>query len=233
MTSSGFRKGLPAAFLLLVMLVQFTAALANAADASDIRNSCRASGSRSEDLVGIIRTKAVVLRQPGILHRRRAGTASLRHCPGYILPDICFQGGVREAVHLLVINRNGSVRQTAIPAAALPSSMAGGYFRVSLPEVTREDQQVVAAIDMPSHRMTLERAYLTATDEVDGIGNMRFLLILAGLAGMLIMPLIFNAAFYRALREPFVLWHSALTFSLLTTILVSSGLSVVLSMLLR
>src|SRR5690606_19499957 len=43
-----------------------------------------------------------------------------------------------------------------------------------------------------------------------------------------VMPLIFNAAFYRALREPFVLWHSALTFSLLMTILVSSGVSVVL-----
>jgi diguanylate cyclase (GGDEF)-like protein len=57
---------------------------------------------------------------------------------------------------------------------------------------------------------------------------MRFLLVLAGLAGMLVMPLIFNAAFYRALREPFVLWHSALTFSLLTTILVTSGLSVML-----
>jgi diguanylate cyclase (GGDEF)-like protein len=57
---------------------------------------------------------------------------------------------------------------------------------------------------------------------------MRFLLVLAALAGMLIMPLIFNAAFYRALREPFVLWHSALTFSLLMTILVSSGLSVAL-----
>lgn len=57
---------------------------------------------------------------------------------------------------------------------------------------------------------------------------MRSLLVLAGLAGMLIMPLIFNAAFYRALREPFVLWHSALTLSLLITIVVSSGLSVML-----
>ncbi len=230
MTSSGFRKGLPAAFLLLVMLVQFTAALANAADTSDIRNSCWASGSRSEDLVGIIRNEkrwSCDNREFSIDAERVLLRFDI--APGYILPRyLLSRRSALEAVHLLVINRNGSVRQTAIPAAALPSSMAGGYFRVSLPEVTREDQQVVAAIDMPSHRMTLERAYLTATDEADGIGNMRFLLILAGLAGMLIMPLIFNAAFYRALREPFVLWHSALTFSLLTTILVSSGLSVVL-----
>jgi diguanylate cyclase (GGDEF)-like protein len=76
--------------------------------------------------------------------------------------------------------------------------------------------------------MTLERAYLAPTDAAGGVGDMRFLLILAGLAGMLVMPLIFNAAFYRTLREPFVLWHSALTLSLLMTILVSSGLSVML-----
>ncbi|MCQ6493066.1 hypothetical protein NPN24_27075, partial [Vibrio parahaemolyticus] len=43
-----------------------------------------------------------------------------------------------------------------------------------------------------------------------------------------VMPLIFNAAFYRALREPFVLWHSVLTTSLLMTIVVTSGLSVAL-----
>ncbi|WP_244499410.1 diguanylate cyclase [Rhizobium sp. AC44/96] len=133
-----------------------------------------------------------------------------------------------EAVHLLAIDRDGTVRENTIPAAALSSSMAGGYFKASLPDVTSETRQVVAAIDLPSHRMTLERAYLAPGDAADSIGDMRFLLVLAGLAGMLVMPLIFNAAFYRALREPFVLWHSALTLSLLMTILVSSGLSVML-----
>jgi diguanylate cyclase (GGDEF)-like protein len=42
---------------------------------------------------------------------------------------------------------------------------------------------------------------------------------------MLLMPLMFDAAFYRVLREPFVLWHSALAITLLLTILISSGLS--------
>ena len=42
---------------------------------------------------------------------------------------------------------------------------------------------------------------------------------------MLLMPLMFNIAFYRILRETFVLWHSALAVSLLVTVLVSSGLS--------
>jgi diguanylate cyclase (GGDEF)-like protein len=76
--------------------------------------------------------------------------------------------------------------------------------------------------------MTLEKAYLAPSDIALGPDLLRSLLLLATLAGMLSMPLIFNAAFYRILREPFVLWHSMLTISLLLTILVSSGLAVVL-----
>jgi len=42
------------------------------------------------------------------------------------------------------------------------------------------------------------------------------------------MPLVFNIAFYRVLREPFVLWHGALAVSLLLSSLVSSELAPVL-----
>ncbi|PWK72712.1 7TM diverse intracellular signaling domain-containing protein [Aminobacter sp. AP02] len=110
----------------------------------------------------------------------------------------------------------------------LSFALRGGYFKAALPEVTRDTLQVVVALDLPSHQMTLERAYLAPSDIALGPDDLRSLLLLALLAGMLSMPLIFNAAFYRILREPFVLWHSILTLSLLMTILVSSGLAVVL-----
>lgn len=77
--------------------------------------------------------------------------------------------------------------------------------------------------------MTLEKAHLASKDAAgDGAGASRLLVIVSALAGMLIMPLIFNAAFYQVLRKPFVLWHSALTLSLLMTLLVSSNIAVVL-----
>ncbi|EJJ30079.1 diguanylate cyclase (GGDEF) domain-containing protein [Rhizobium sp. CF142] len=76
--------------------------------------------------------------------------------------------------------------------------------------------------------MTLERAYLSPPEAAAGPDFLRSLVFLSVLSGMLSMPLIFNAAFYRVLREPFVLWHSALTLSLLATILTSSELAVVL-----
>ncbi|MFW7358210.1 MAG: diguanylate cyclase domain-containing protein [Brucella sp.] len=227
---SRLRKKLPAAFLLLMMLAQFSTASAGAAASSDIRSSCWASASLSEDVVTIAREEerwSCGERKFSIDAERvllRFDIASDKLPPRYLLS----RRSALEAIHLLATDRDGAVRQTVVPAADLSSSVAGGYFKASLTDVTHETASVIVAFDMPSHRMTLERAYLAPTDAVDGMGNPRFLLILAGLAGMLVMPLIFNAAFYRALREPFVLWHSALTFSLLMTILVSSGVSVVL-----
>ncbi len=212
------------------MLVQFSAASAAPADSFETRSSCWASANLSEDAVAIARSpdrwscgdQARSIDAERVLLRFDISVD--QPLPRYLLS----RRAALQAIHLFAIDRDGTVRQNSIPAAALQSSLAGGYFKAPLPDVTSETRQVIAAIDLPCHRMTLERAYLAPTDAASGIGDMRFLLVLAGLAGMLVMPLIFNAAFYRALREPFVLWHSALTFSLLMTILVTSGLSVML-----
>lgn len=227
MTSGGFRERLQAAFL-LVMLAFFSAGSADAADSTGIRSSCWASGSMSEDIIAIVRKAErwsctdgeFSIEAERVLLRFDVGPDDA--LPRYLLS----RRSALEAVHLFAIDQDGAVRRSSIPAGALASSTAGGYFKAPLPEVTPATRQIVAAIDMPSHDMTLERAYLLPTDATDG--GMRALLVLAGLAGMLVTPMILNAAFYRALRESFVLWHSALTFSLLMTILVSSGLSVVL-----
>ncbi len=212
------------------MLLQFSAASAAPADSFETRSSCWASTSLSEDVVAVARNQdrwSCRDQAPSIDAERvllRFDIKAGEPLPRYMLS----RRAALQAIHLLAIDRDGTVRQDTIPAAALQSSMAGGYFKALLPDVTSETRQIIAAIDLPSHRMTLERAYLSPTDAAGGIGDMRLMLVLAGLAGMLVMPLIFNAAFYRALREPFVLWHSALTISLLMTILVTSGLSVML-----
>jgi len=225
-----FRKSSLAALLLLVMLAPISVGSGNAADSSDIRSSCWASASILEDLVTAARAtegwscddrKFSINAERVLLRFDLSPDDTL---PRYFLS----RRSALKAVHLLAIDQEGAVRQVSVPAAALPSAMVGGYFKASLPDVTRETRQIVVAIDMPSHRMTLESAYLVPMDAVgDSTHDMRLLAIVAGLAGMLVMPLIFNAAFYRILREPFVLWHSALTLSLLMTILVSSSISVI------
>lgn len=230
MISGGLRQALLTAFLFLMILAYFIVGLTGAANFSGIRSTCWASGKLSEEVVAIARDAArwsCADRTVSIDAERVLLRFDLD--PNEVLPRyLLSRRSALEAVHLLAINQNGAVRQVSIPAAALPGSMAGGYFKATLPEVTHATRQIIAVVDLPSHRMTLEKAHLAPTDAASGVEDMRFLLILAGLAGMLVMPLIFNAAFYRALREPFILWHSALTLSLLMTILISSGLLTIL-----
>ncbi|WP_395337459.1 diguanylate cyclase [Novosphingobium sp. BL-8H] len=224
----GFREKLLAAFLLLTMLAYFSVGSTQVLDPDDIRSSCWAPGSTAESVAAIAQTSGrwscsgqnLSIEAERVL--LRFDMRADRALPRYFLS----RRSALKAVHVLAVDGDGAIRESIVPASALASSMAGGYFKVPLPKVTRATRQVVVAVDLPSHRMTLENAYLAPRDAAGGVGDMQFLLILAGLGGMLVMPLFFNAAFYRALREPFVLWHSALALSLLMTILVSSGLSV-------
>jgi len=223
-------KALVMTVLSLVMFASLGAGPLGAAESMDIRSACWTSSSLSDDLVTVVHPsghwtcgdRTYSLEGERTLLRFEIG-------PNDALPRYLFsRRSALAAVHLLAIDRDGAMRQTSFSAGELPSALRGGYFKAPLPDVTRDTAQVVVAIDLPSHQMTLERAYLSPSDIALGPELLRSLIILAVLAGMLCMPLIFNAAFYRILREPFVLWHSMLTISLLLTILVSSGLAVVL-----
>lgn len=231
MISGGFLKNLMAC-LLLVILAQFCVGMAKASDSNSIRPSCWAAATLSEDIAAAGRDEQ---RWSCSGTDQDFSIDAERVLLRFDIPSVQTQfryllsrRAALEALHLLAIDQDGAVRQTSLPAAALRSSMAGGYFKAALPDVTQATRQVIAAVDLPSHKMTLQQAYLSAADAGGSAADLRFLLLIAGLAGMLVMPLIFNAAFYRALREPFVLWHSALTSSLLMTIVVTSGVSVAL-----
>lgn len=229
MILGSFFKGLMAS-LLLVMAALFGATVAGAADSANIRATCWATAALSENLVAVARDEqrwsCSSARQKLSIDAERV-LLRFDVTADHVLPQyLLSRRSALEAVHLLAVDDDGSVRQASYPGRSLRSSMDGGYFFATLPAVTPITRQVVAAFDLPSHRMTLENAFLSPTDTAAGTEDLRFLLLLAALAGMLVMPLIFNAAFYRVLRQPFVLWHTALTLSLMMTIVVSSGLSV-------
>ncbi|MFZ3484711.1 sensor domain-containing diguanylate cyclase [Sphingomonas sp. 3-13AW] len=226
----GGSRWLAVGLWLLLALAACSAAPSYATGAAAIRPSCWTPASLSEDPYATVGQKGRWRCGPGkpsieaerVLLRfdLKAGDAA----PRYLLS----RRSALEAVHLLAIDEDGAVRRASIPAARLASSLAGGFFKAPLPLVSRRTRQIIVAVDLPSHAMTLDRAYLSPRDDGDESGDMRFLLILAGLAGTLAMPLIFNTAFYRVLREPFVVWHSLFTLSLLATILVTSGVAVLL-----
>lgn len=216
--------------MLSALLAAMVALPAGATESTHIRSSCWALSSLSEDLSNAALSeehwacgdRAYSLNGERALLRFAIG-------PQDVPPQYLFsRRSALAAVHLFAIERDGAVRQASLSAGELASALRGGYFKIPLPSITRNTTQVVVAFDLPSHEMTLERAYLSPSDIAEGPDFLRSVLLLATLAGMLSMPLMFNAAFYRILREPFVLWHSMLTISLLLTVLVSSSLAVIL-----
>lgn len=224
------RKTFLIAVLGLVMLASLAADPLHADETPEILSSCWASSNLSDDLTAIVRSpeRWVCENETYSLEGERV-LLRFDLVPADVLPQYFFsRRSALEAVHLLAIDRDGAIRQSSLTASDLKSSLRGGYFKADLPNVTRETRQVVVAFDLPSHRMTLERAYLAPSDLTLDYKLLGSFVVLAMLAGMLMMPLLFNAAFYRVLHEPFVLWHATLTISLLLTIVVSSGLAVVL-----
>ncbi|GAA0267356.1 hypothetical protein GCM10009127_03780 [Alteraurantiacibacter aestuarii] len=128
-------------------------------------------------------------------------------------------------LQIQVIDSDGSRRDVSYRYDEMQPAMAGGFIKARLPALTDSSRQVIVGMDEVTSLMTLQQAYLAPGDPGDNEAGHDLLLLLAALCGMLLMPLLFNAAFYRVLREPFVLWHTALTISLMLTIIVNSGLS--------
>lgn len=216
--------------LLIAMFMPLGIGPAAAAELGRAKSSCWAPASVTENVATAIASASdwtcgstqYSLESERVLLRFEIG--SVAELPNYFFS----RQTAFAAIHLFVFDRDGAVRSHSMPSGELPSAFAGGFFKAALPVVTRDTTSVVVALDMPSHHMIMEQAYLASSDLVLGPAVTRDFVLLALLAGMLMMPLIFNAAFYRVLREQFVVWHTALTLSLLMTVLTSSGLAVVL-----
>lgn len=215
--------------LMLLALVPMAANAANAMAAATTQASCWAASTPLEMLASVARS------EPRWLCGNRAYTIDAERvllrfeiAPGQTPPRyLLSRRSALEAIHLLAIDADGSERRASFAPGQLQNAKAGGYFSLPLAVVTDQTRLLIIAFDKPTHRMVLEQAHLASTDGTDGTDGgpaTRRLLLLAGLCGMLIMPLIFNMAFYHVLREPFVLWHGALAVALLLSSLVTSEL---------
>lgn len=129
-----------------------------------------------------------------------------------------------DQVTLTVIDDDGAWRsQTVLPRDA-QATADGPFFKVDLPKITPQSRYVVASFSALNHRATAETAQLYASDPSRQPSRQAELMVIAIILGMLLMPLAFNAAFYRVLREDFILWHSAMLASFAMLVGVRSGL---------
>ena len=142
--------------------------------------------------------------------------------PRYLISRFSALGGL----HLVAIDTDGSTRTISYSAQQLEPAVEGNTFKARLPVISPQTRAVVAAFDLPTRAAMVSGARLHAAVPAETPASRNTLLLLAGLCGMLLMPLLLNASFYRILREPFLIWHAILALSLMATVAIDSGLAI-------
>lgn len=128
------------------------------------------------------------------------------------------------AVHTAIIGEDGSAQIASFGPKDFGLVFGTSRFSVPVPEAQGQARHVVVAIDGAIDTRIFEAGALSVARPGQDTAAHDDLLIASLLCGLLIMPLIFNVAFYRILREKFILWHSALAVSNVLLIATKSAL---------
>lgn len=125
---------------------------------------------------------------------------------------------------VLAIDRNGASRQLDYAFAEVKPGLPDLSFSARLPTVNADTRYVYIAVEGATRRSLLVHMHLSAEIPGSAPQDRSTLYLLAALCGMILMPLAFNLAFYRVLKERFLLWHVALSTFAVAQILLTSGL---------
>lgn len=128
-----------------------------------------------------------------------------------------------SAISLEVKDSDGSVRSRIYRMDDVRGVTGGPWIVLALPPVTSRSVEVIARIDQPWLNNAISDARLDGKADGSATSFAR-ILFYAALSGLLLAPLLLNIAFYRVLRERFILWHFALVSVLLSQVLVTTGL---------
>lgn len=127
--------------------------------------------------------------------------------------------------HLTIMAQgaDGTTRQTRYAFDEVRPGLPNMQFSARLPQLDAGTRYVYVAVEGTTQRILLDRLHLSRQLPGATPADRNMLFLLAALSGMILMPLAFNLAFYRVLRERFLLWHVLLSTCGLAQILLTSG----------
>jgi diguanylate cyclase (GGDEF)-like protein len=128
-----------------------------------------------------------------------------------------------KAMRLTVIGADGRVASRDVTQAEMTPATTDWDMATGLPRIAGPIATVVVRIEAARHSGMLSAAKLAAHAGEDK-ASFNHELLIAALCGMLCLPLLFNFAFFRVLRERFLLWHALATAFMLVHTFVTSGL---------
>ncbi|MDE8650765.1 GGDEF domain-containing protein [Novosphingobium album (ex Liu et al. 2023)] len=125
-----------------------------------------------------------------------------------------------DRLRLIAIGVNGRVAARDFSPDAMAFASDDWLMRAPVPDPGSPIAQVVMQVDGARHAGILSSARIDPPPAPSDATTTE--LVIAWLCGLLCVPLIFNFAFFRVLRQRFVLWHaSAVLFMLMHTIIAS------------
>ena len=128
-----------------------------------------------------------------------------------------------DAMRLTVLGADGSAASRVIGPDDFEFATSDWAMHAPLPGLDVPATAVFVEVDGARHLGMISEARLSALP-ADTPGSLRLELLIAGLCGMLCLPLIFNFAFYRVLRERFVLWHAVAVLCMMAHSFAASGI---------
>lgn len=142
------------------------------------------------------------------------------------IPPLAFLSHITrfERITVSAVDANGSIRAHSYASGAVELLENGPLFMVPLPEVRPGTTAVIVRIDRPHNVTVLSEAQLTPRPRLAGWPPSAVAL-LAMIAGMLVIPLVFDLCFYAVLRERFLLLHAVMVASMSGYLAFSGGLA--------
>ena len=126
-------------------------------------------------------------------------------------------------ITLIALDRDGAARTRSYAMADVHRIAAGPFFSARLPQIGAQTIAVIARIERPWTEITLTQMWLD--DDPQGTGwPIGVVAVLAMICGILVVPLLLNAAFYWAMPERYVVWHLLMVASALTQAAILTGL---------
>ncbi len=141
------------------------------------------------------------------------------------LPRYFFARNARfETITFHAIDKGGAVRSLVLREADGTPFAAGPVFQLPLPAITPATTALVARIEAPHSVPLLTEARITH-DPGHADWSQIDMMLLAFVAGMLILPLLFDISFFVVLRERFVVLHAAMVSAMMIYVLTAGGLA--------
>ncbi|GGB88238.1 hypothetical protein GCM10011494_03170 [Novosphingobium endophyticum] len=127
-----------------------------------------------------------------------------------------------SSLRVTAIGQDGATATLAYDRDDMTFATNDWLMRGALPRLSEPVAAYVVEVDLPRHVGMLTSARIGSAPDTADVGRSE--LVIAWLCGLLCVPLVLNFAFFRVLRQRFVLWHTAAVFFMLIQTVVTTGL---------